>query len=758
MVGKGVPRVDGWEKCTGEAGYTIDLKLPRMLYGKILRSPLPHARIVSIDTRKARRLPGVKAVITGENVPAGRYGTWLKDQIIFSRNKVRYIGEPVAALAAVDEFTAQDALELIQVEYEELPAVFDPIEAMEPGAPIIHEDLASYESIPGFPTIKHGNVCSFARIKFGDVYKGFQAADYVFEHTFKTQRHHQSYIEPHAAVAQVDSGGNITVWSSTQTVFQTQAHLADALKIPHNKIRVIAPYVGGAFGGKLELMVEPYCLLLAAEAKRPVKIVMTREEEFIAGNPRHPVIAEIKTGVKKDGQLTARQGKLIFDSGAYAHEGPGVNSYAAFCVKGPYNIPDLLAEASCVYTNNIVCGGFRGFGAPQTYFATESQLDIIARELSMDPLELRLKNAQEKGDRVVTGHAIPSSGFKETLLKVAEKLDWGQPKSVANRGKGIACMLHPSGLLSSGAIVKMEEDGTVNVLVGSSEIGGGQKTIFSQIAAEELGIPLDAVTVTTSDTATTPFDWSTAASRSTFTVGNAVKMAAADAKRQIIEKAATLLEANVADLEAMDGRVYVKGTPERSVPMGQLMLMRHYLSGGPVIGKGAFCHTEPFEPGVLLEGISQPPYASFIFGTQGTEVEVDPRTGKVKILRFAAAHDCGRAINPLAVEGQIEGGVVIGLGYGLTENVVLDSHGNVVNPSFLDYKIASIRDLPKITPIIVESQDALGPFGAKGVGEPGLVPTAPAIANAIYDAVGVRITDLPVSAEKVLTAMKDKGA
>ncbi len=751
-IGKSIKKVDSVQKALGTATYINDLSFPKMLWGAVLRSVYPHAKILNIDTSKAERFPGVKAVLSAKDVPDCRHGVFIKDEVVFARTKVRFIGEPVAAVAAIDRETAQQALQLIEVEYEELPAVFDPIEAMQAGAPVLHEELDTYFSI--FPAVREGNVCSKTTIVEGDIEKGFQEADIIVEDHFKTPMTHQTYMEPTGAIALLDPSGKIVVYSSTQAIFVTQSRVSEALKIPMSKIRVIAPNVGGGFGGKIETNVQPICVALALKANRPVKMVLTREEEFMVMHPRHPALLWGRLGVKRDGTFVAKETVNIYDSGAYSDDGPGVAGFGTLMSRGPYRIPHLRLEGYCVYTNKVRTGAFRGFGNPQSSFASESLIDIAAKELGMDPLELRLKNAIVPGDHSVGNQVLHSVGIKECLEKAAQGLGWKEKKG-KHRGRGIACVNHISGLYTVAALVRINEDGTIALQVGTMDVGQGADTIFVQIAAEELGVPIDHINLITRDTDATPYTWATSASRLTYTGGNAVRLAAIDAREQLLSLTAQQFEVKKEDLTIKDKRIFIKGSPEIGLTYQQLAEISCWVKGGQIIGKSTYMvENPPFDRSGFI-GFPFGTQSAYIFAAQAAEVEVDTETGKVKVIRCAAAHDVGKAIHPQNVEGQIEGAFVQGLGYALTEEIAFDE-GKVINPSLAEYKILNARDVPPITPIIVEAHDKTGPFGAKGLGEPGLVGVAPAIANAIYDAIGVRIKELPITPEKVLNAIKGK--
>lgn len=757
IVGSSVPRIDAFEKVTGRAVFGPDVKLPGLLYGKVLRSPLPHARILSVDTSRAERLSGVKAVVTGKDLMV-RYGLVIQDQPPYAFDKVRYIGDPVAGVAAVDLDTAEEALELIQVDYEELPPVFDPLKAMEPGAPLVHEDLGSYWRVPIFFPQAGTNICNHFKIRKGQVEDGFRQADFITENTFTTPVVQHCHLEPHATIAKFEPSGQVTIWSSTQHPYSVRRETARFLGLPINRVRVIVTAVGGGFGGKVLLKLEPLCVALAMQVRdyRPVRIVLTREEEFFASVVRHPSIITIKAGARKDGTLTALKTRLIFDTGAYADAGPVVARSSGMAITGPYKVPHVEGDSICVYTNNPVSGAFRGFGVPQLMWAMDSTMDMLAEGIGLDSVELRLKNALEEGDLSATGQILHSVGIKECIRKAAEAIGWKEERKKF-RGKGFGTLYKmtqtPS---SSSAFVKMSEDGSVEVLASTVDMGQGSNTILAQIAAKELGVEVRKVRVISPDTDVTPFDHGTASSRSTFHMGNAVKRAAADAKKQLFEVAADQLEARPEDLEARDGFVFVKGSTGSGIPIAAIRMGITYGKGKPIIGSGTFAVPDatPLDPET---GQGVYPTIFWLYGAQAVEVEVDPATGKVEILKVAAAHDLGRVLNPLNCEQQIEGAVVTGVGTALMEELTLKD-GRVLNPNFRDYRIPTAMDSPPVTSLFVEAAHKDGPFGAKGVGEPALAPTAPAIGNAVYDAIGVRIKDLPLTPEKILKALREKGA
>ena len=744
VVGGSVPRLDSWQKVTGEAKFGSDVYLPRMLHGKILRSKHAHASVLNINTRKAERLPGVKGVVTWRDAPDILIGMYQNDWRIFVKERVRYMGDVVAAVAATDPDVAAEALELIEVDYEELPAVFDPLEAMSEGAALVHDM---------FP----GNIGARRRIRKGDPIKVFERAGFLFEDTFRTQMVDHCPIEPHAAVAECDLSGKLTIWSSTQAPFNNRVILSRALQIPMNKLRIITTNVGGAFGGKQELMAEPACALLARKTGRPVKIVIDREEEFIASTVRHPFIMTYKTAVNTQGKILARQINLIQDFGAYNDLGEGVLRYATLMASGPYRIDHVWVDGIGVYTNQQVGGVMRGVGVPQVCFAGECQLDMIANEIGVDPYHLRMINAFQDGDITANGQELVGIGYQETLWKAKEESGYQLRSSKKNHGFGIASMMYTCGGAGrhdySSAVVRLNEDGTAVVLVGAPDVGQGSRTTLAQIAAQELGVKYEDVWVDQPDTDLSPVDlYGANATRITYVAGNAVKTAAADAKDQILKGASEKWGISPRDLLIDHGEVFEKGDPEPLGYLRDLIVEMHRPHGQTIVGRGSY-HTTgfPMDPETGQTHVVD----LFLFGTHVAEVEVDPETGSVKVLNIWAAHDVGKAVNPTNVEGQIEGGVQMGLGFGLTEEIVREK-GKTLNPSFLDYKMFTAPDMPRIKPIIVEVPEPLGPFGARGIGEATTIPTAAAIANAVFNAVGVRIKELPLTPERILAALKKK--
>jgi CO/xanthine dehydrogenase Mo-binding subunit len=756
-VGLSLPKLETVEKVTGRAQYIADLSRPGMLYGAILQSPYPHARILRYDTRAALALPGVHAVVTGDDFGEHRMGAFVKDETAIAKGKVRYVGEPVAAVAAEDEATARRACQLIDVEYEELPAVLSVEEALAPDAPIIHEGLDSYFKV--FPAISKGNSLSYTEIKEGDIEQGWRESDLVFESTFETPAQAHLAIEPCGALAETDAQGRVTLWSANQSVFRVQANVCESLGLPMSKLRCVTPRIGGGFGNKMEAHIQPIVVKLAMITGRSVKLILTREEDFQMVRVRHPAKIRVKTGVKRDGTLVARECELLLDGGAFGDDSPGVLGYALLMSRGPYRIPHVHCHGHVAYTNKLRSGAFRGFGNPQVSFGTETQLDEIAEALRMDPIELRLKNLMRPGDRWLGGQQVDSNGLADCVAAVRKASSWDRRRSLPvppegkRRGFGIAVAAHISGLLGTGAIVRLLEDGSVVLNTGAVDIGQGSDTVLTQICAEALKIPIEQVSTASPDTDGSPYNWGTTASRVTYTTGRAVLAASRDVERQIKEQAADIFECSTADLELRPGgRVGIKGVQGKELPFLVVSARAHWRKGGPIVGANTLVYETPtVDPKrAVALGLPFAQIGVYSFAALVTEVEVDEATGQTEVKRVWAAVDVGKAINPRMVEGQIEGGVVQGLGFALVEEVVWDG-GRLANPSLMDYKIPGTMDVPyELHSLIVEHAQEDGPFGAKGVGEISLVPVPAAIANAIHDAAGVRLRRLPMNAERVL--------
>ena len=765
VVGKSIPRVDAIEKVKGKAIYGDDLIFPNLLYGKVLRSKSAHAKILHIDTSEAEKFPGVKAVVTGKefatNFNNPLIGNPLADQPFLAVEKVRYIGEPMAVVAAINPEIAEDALDLIRVEYEQLPAVLNAEDALKYDIPLVHENFNNFRYSPGFKPVENSNICSYIEIKNGNIEQGFRETDFVFEDIFTTHSTQHVPMECHVAIAQFNPDDSITIWAPDQSPYGGQNLIAKALRIPESRVRIITPsYIGGGFGGKLNLSgLMPIVAIAWKTNYRPVKIVLTREEEFISATIKHSSIIKLKTGVKKDGTIISRYAKLIFDTGAYADIGPKVLGKAAAGSLGPYKIPHIKVEGYCVYTNKAIAGAYRGFGIPQVCWAYESQMDIIANKLGINPVDIRLKNIVEEGYITPTekqeAHAV---GLDECLMKVKENISQKREgKIIENRkrGKGVACGYKtaktPSG---ANAFVKLNPDASADIFVSSVEMGQGVNTIFAQIVAEELNIPFNNIRVLPADTNITPFFPASNASRVTFYLGNAVKKATQDIKEQLFEIAKDILKADKEGLALEKGSFFVKKEPEKKVKIMEIM-KKTYPGGISILGRGTYYQYKlgSFPSHVKVE---IPTTEVWMYASQGVEVEVDTETGRVKILKIVAAHDVGKAINPVTCEGQIEGGVSMALSNAMLEELLFNEKGKILNSSLLDYKIPSALDMPEINAILVGEAHREGPYGAKGLGEMVAVPTAPAIANAIYDAVGIRIKDLPITPDKLLRALKNK--
>lgn len=763
-VGVSIPRIEGAEKVTGRASYIADLYRPGMLHGAILGSPYAHARIKSYNMSAAKNHPGVVSVLSGEDVNRGYFGPFIKDETVLAKNKVRYVGEPVCIVAAVDELTARAATQLIEVEYEELGEVLSPEEALASDAPIIHEDNESYVRV--HQTECAANLAWQTTFAEGDVDRAFSECDVVVEGEFRTQAQAHVAIEPCGALAEVDAMGRVTLWSSNQSVFRVQANVSEGLGISMSKLRCLTPRVGGGFGNKMEMHVQAMTAALALASGRPVKMILSREEDFEIVRLRHPYVIRCKTGARKDGTLIARDVELLVDCGAYGDDSPGVMGFSLLMARGPYNIPHNRARGRLLYTNKIRFGAFRGFGNPQVSFASEIQLDEIAARIGMDPIELRIKNASRRGDTWVGGGQINSDGFVECLKKVRDASNWELRKNVipaagTRRGLGIACSSHISGLLATSAIIRVLEDGTLVLNTGAVDIGQGSDTVLLQICAEALQVPVDHIVAAAPDTDSSPYNWGTTASRVTYMVGRAVITAAAEVEAKLKAHAADIFECSVDDLALLPGgKVGLVGVPGKELTFGDISARAHWAVGGPIIGNGSLLYDMPtVDPKrTVATGVPFPQIGVFSFSAMVCDVEVDEMTGQVRVREAWSACDVGKAINPQSVEGQIQGGFVQGLGYSLFEEVVWDG-SRIANPSLMDYKIATTRDIPaEIHTILVEDPEPDGPFGAKGVGEIPICAVAPAIANGIASAVGVRMRCLPMTPERVLGAMLNGGA
>jgi len=745
-VGQRFVRVDAVEKVTGRALYAEDIQLPRMLYGALVRSPHPHARIISLDTSEAEHMPGVKAVVTGRDLDMGYYGIDLQDQQIFAREKGRFVGEPVAAVAATTPDIAREAASKIRVDYQELPAVFAGEEALRPDAPLVHDDVNRYEH--NWESERRGNLCFQAWVGQGDVERGFAASDLVIEGTYETQVAHPGAIEPHSSTAEVDPRGQITVWTTTQKPFAVRSYLARALKRPLSAFRIVPTHIGGGFGGKLVLCLEPYAALLAERAGLPVQMTLTREEEMATTTLRHPARVELKTGVRRDGTLVAQKARILFNTGAYSGDGPTAVALASLMATGPYRFESVDVTALVTYTNTIPCGSCRCPSGPQMAFAVESHLEKVARAVGMDSLAFRLKNAWVDGDVTATGQELSAVSVKECLSKVAQAIGWGEPRS-QGVGRGLACNWWVSGTWGTSCLIETNEDGTFRLLSGGVDMGtGAMVTSVIQMAAAGLGVPPEAISLVRGDTDTLPWDHGHGGSRMAFTVARSAYLAALDLKQQILDEASRELGAPAEALEIAGDRVRARAAPETSLPLSKICYARHKKHGGPLIGRSSLLPEPPPTPPGRHRFHPYPAFPGTSFCAHAVELAVDRETGEITLRKYAAAHDVGRAINPTACEGQIEGGVAMGLGLALMEELV-EERGKIANASFADYLLPTAEDVPDTTTFLVERPSADGPFGAKGLGEPPIAPPTGAVANALADALGTTVDELPLTPERV---------
>lgn len=738
VVGRPLGRIEGPEKVSGKTLYTADIRLPGLAWGKCLRSPYAHARIVRLNTEKAKRVPGVLAVLTGADLPPSRVGLSLRDIPVLAQEKARFAGEKVAAVAAEDLDAAEEALSLIEADYEELPALFDPNKAMEPGAVPIHEELLSYK---GFhpPQEMIPNVFALQAWSAGDPSAGFREADLILEHTFRTQLAHQAYLEPHAAVVAVDRAQRIEIWASCKAPFRLKELFARQLDLPKEQIRVHIVAVGGDFGGKGSLMDIPLCYHLAQRAGRPVKMVMSYAEELSAGDPRHPSVVRLKSGVKKNGALLVRQAEVIFNSGAYAAFKPGEipNLGGATHATGAYRIPNYSIRSYGVYTNSVPCGYYRAPGQPQVVFAVESHMDLIAKELGIDPLELRLKNLLRDGDKLPGGRSVDKVRCRETLTAAAKKIGWNRPKG--GRGRGIAVSFrHVGGGGEANIELSASPEGNVTVLTAVPDTGTGTHTLLSQIAAEVLTLPPGEIRIAIGDTESFDNDAAPGGSKITNMTGQALVAAAEEIRDVMKAAAASLLGCSAGEVKLERGRFCAARGTKKALSFAEVA--RHASKA-----KGELRVRKNYKVAV------RSPVAAFV--AQAAEVEADRETGVLRVRRLVTAHDVGTIINPLTHQGQIEGGTIQGFGYALMEEIKTED-GKVVTQNLGDFRIPCIGDIPELDTVLVEDPVGSGPFAAKQIGENAILTTAPAIANALDDAVGVRLFDLPLTAEKVYFASK----
>lgn len=745
VIGTSVRRPDVLGKVTGGARYAGDLNLPGMLHMKLKRSTVAHANIKRIDVSKALAYPGVKGVLTHENVPRvlhfgsphPRSASLACDQYILDR-KVRYWGEAVAAVAAVSEEVAEEAVELIEVEYEELPALISMEDALVSDV-VIHE--------------KKGNlVADPIRIKRGDPERGFAEADLIIEGTYEMGRPTPAYMEPNVSVCQWEPDGEVsklTVWISTQTPFMVRGIMAEVLGVPHHKVRVLVDHMGGGFGAKQDLFQNEFlCALLAKQTRRPVRNEFTRKETFLGGRSRHPGKVWLKQGFKKDGTITAREAKVVFNSGAYASHAPGVTAVGTAALTSLFRCENIALDGRAVYTNAPIAGAYRGYGVVQTYYALDIQMDEAAEKLGMDPAELKLKNAVRDGDLSPSGHPIVGHGLEDCIRRGIQEVDWknrGQSpvNSRVKRGWGMGCEMHGSsaypGIKEQGnATVRMNEDGTVQLFTGATGLGTGAHTALAQVVAEEMGLRFEDVSVVHGDTDVVPWDIGAFASHTTYMGGRAAQMAAAEVKEQVLVLASEVLETAKEDLEIRLGRISVKGS-DRAISVKEAVSPKRGLPSKQLIASATYTPTK-----------------SYSFAAHFVEVQVDTETGQIDVLQVVPVHELGKIIHPVAAAGQIEGGIQQGIGHTLTEDYVVDPKtGKSLNAGFVDYKMPLSMDMPPIRTIMLETApDPGGPYGAKGVGEDPIIAIGPAIANAVYDAIGVRFRHYPITPEDVLRGLK----
>ena len=738
LVGVSVPRAEGPDKVTGRAIYAADVNLPGILWGKILRSPHPHARIRRIDASRARKVPGVRAVITGKDIPGHFMGKLIRDMPVLCWEVVRFVGDRVAAVAADTPDAAEDALGLIDVEYEELPAVFDPLEAMQPNAPRIHEDVAGYDGAPKQRlALDVPNGLPRQAWRKGDLEQGFREADLVLEHTFRIPARHQGYIEPHVGTVAIDNDGRIQVWTSTKAPFATRNQLAQAVGVPQTSIRLNVVNVGGEFGGKGDALDLPVAYFLAQQSGRPVKIVMTYAEELMAGNPGHPTVVTVRSGVKRDGRILARYLRAVHASGAYGALKANACLPTWHYVGGPYRVDNACFEFLQVYTNTVPGGYFRGPGALQTYFALESHTDIIARELGMDPAEFRLRNLIGEGEEDAVGQRLRSVRFREVLQAALDAARWERPKPGPNYGRGVALFGRHIGGGPTGIILSTEPDGAFTVISPTFDQGTGTHTILRQLVADEMRVPIEQVRVMVGDTDTAPNDGGARASRVTYVAGRVIVQACGQLREQLIAQAARMLECRPEEADYGDGKFWLREDLSQQISLRKVV----------ALAKDPLTVT-------VQEDVPQPDDVTYICA-QVAEVEVDPETGEMQLHRFITAHDVGTVINPITHQGQIDGGVIMGLGQALMEELVMEG-GQVTNANLGNYKLPTAADIPELETVLVRSSGGVGPYGAKAIGELANNSPPAAIANAVADAVGVRLFELPITAEKIYHALKEK--
>lgn len=773
FIGKPIQRIDGKEKITGAAIYADDLEFgSNLVYACIVESKEPHAMIKNINIEEALKVEGVVAVFTGKDFPY-KFGLYMKDRFVFAQDRVRFIGEQIAAVVARSEKAAQIGASLVKVEYEPLPKIINQMDAIKEDTVLLHEDLENYVHVPWFFPKAKSNIAHHRKTRKGDMNKGFQEADYVFEDEYFVPRYAHCAIEIHVAVAKYDYAGKLTVWASSQSP-HTQRHLfAQALAplgLTHKDVRVIAPHVGGGFGGKAGVTMEILAASLATKLKGyTVKVMWTREQEFYNTYQRLGVIAKVKMGVKKTGEITAIDHKLYWDAGAYVEYGANVVNAVGLSATGPYRVPNVSIDSYCIYTNLPPCGAYRGFGYSEFLFGLESHVDVVAKELGIDPVEFRKINAIKEGDILAYGAEMNPNGLLTAIDKVAKEIEWGKEEQSADINKVIskgfslfwkAPAMPPNA--SSSAFIKFNEDGSINILVSGMDIGQGYLTVMAQIAGEVLSIPPSKIRVENPDTDRNPYEWQTVASHVTWSCGNAVKNAALDIKEQIINliNRVFYFPKDTIYLEDEEVRCTMKPSFKlnfKDFVVSGIQTEDGTFKGGPILGRGVFMpefSSTNSDPETSQGGH---PNVHYTVGAAAIKVEIDKQTGKIKVLKLVEAIDAGKVLNSDLAKGQIIGGLVQGLATILYEDIRFDENGKQLNPNFTDYKIPTMMDIPdEIIPIIIETPQPDGPFGARGIGEHPMLPAAPIIANAVENGLGIRIKSMPITAEKIALAMLKK--
>ena len=741
-VGKALPRIEGEGKVTGKTKYAADLPFEGLLWAKVLRSPISHGRIKKIDTSKAKTLAGVRAVLTGADVPNVFVGTRVKDQPVLATDRVRFVGDAVAAVAADSKEIGEEALTLIDVEYEELPSVYDPVEALQSSAPPIHEDRSKYKNAPKVPEgISQHNLQSFTQWKNGDLDAAFQRAARVFEHTFRTPLSHHGYIEPHACTVHVHPDGRVEVWASNKGPWGLRDQMAEDFGIAKEKIKIHILHVGGDFGAKASLIDVPVAYFLSKATGRPVKLVFDYTEEILAGGHRHPAVLTMRTGVEEDGSLAAIKATIYYSGGAYGS--PKANAQATVLggrrLASMYRVPAIRVDTYCAYTNQVPCTQTRTPGSPQVVFAFESHLDIIARELGIDPVDLRRRNVLKDGDSSPMGEKWQHIVVGETLERAVKASGWKKGGNKKNRGVGIALYERGAPEGKASAAITLEADGKVSILTGVPDVGPGFYTIIQQMVCETLGLPPERVGVKFEDTDSLPFDPGTGGSKQTNTSGHAVYKAAREVREKLVGLAARELGCKLEEVQQQGSKLVAPN--RKSISVDDMITLAVRENGGAIF------HLTMYEPKDLPKVTA--------FAAQIAEVEVDPTTGQIEVTRLTTAHDTGVVLNHLTLQGQIDGGVINGLGFALMEeNPMVD--GRITTLTLGEAKLPCIKDVPPLKTILIETPTGPTPFGGKAIGENPNVPTAAAIANAIADAIGVRLFELPLAAEKIYWALKAK--